>query len=55
MSWIRRIEQPESSGYLRTLHDRLEGPGGRVDNVTRAHGLRPHTREARLAPYTSAT
>ena len=43
MTWIRRIEYPESEGYLRELYDRVKGPGGNIDNVMKAHSLRPHT------------
>lgn len=51
MSWIRRIEFDESDGYLRELYDRVKGPAGNIDNVMKAHSLRPHTMEGHSALY----
>ena len=51
MSWIRRIEYEESSGALRALYDRVKGPAGNIDNVMKAHSLRPHTMEGHSALY----
>ncbi len=53
MTWIRRIEYPESSGHLRELYDRVKGPAGNIDNVMKAHCLRPHTMEGHSAIYKS--
>ena len=53
MSWIRRIEYDESDGPLRTLYDRVKGPAGNIDNVMKAHSLRPHTMEGHSALYKS--
>jgi uncharacterized peroxidase-related enzyme len=50
-AWIRLIPYDESEGYLRTLYDRVKGPDGRIDNVMKAHGLRPHTMEGHSALY----
>ncbi len=52
-AWIRLISYAESEGYLRTLYDRVKGPDHRVDNVMRAHSLRPHTMEGHSALYKS--
>jgi uncharacterized peroxidase-related enzyme len=52
-AWIRLIPYAESEGYLRTLYDRVKGPDDRVDNVMRAHSLRPHTMEGHSALYKS--
>ncbi len=52
-AWIRLIPYDESEGYLRTLYDRVKGPDGRIDNVMKAHGLRPHTMEGHSALYKS--
>jgi uncharacterized peroxidase-related enzyme len=52
-AWIRLIPYEESEGYLRTLYDRVKGPDGRIDNVMKAHGLRPHTMEGHSALYKS--
>ncbi len=53
MTWIRRIEYPESEGYLRELYDRIKGPAGNIDNVMKVHCLRPHTMEGHSAIYKS--
>jgi uncharacterized peroxidase-related enzyme len=49
--WIRRIEYQESSGHLRELYDRVKGPHDAVDDVMKAHSLRPHTMEGHSALY----
>lgn len=53
MSWIRVIDYDASTGYLRELYDRVKGPGNRIDNVMKAHSLRPHTMEGHSALYKS--
>jgi uncharacterized peroxidase-related enzyme len=50
-AWIRLVPYAESEGPLRTLYDRVKGPGGAIDNVMRAHSLRPHTMEGHSALY----
>lgn len=52
-AWIRLIPYAESEGQLRALYDRVKGPDDRVDNVMRAHSLRPHTMEGHSALYKS--
>jgi uncharacterized peroxidase-related enzyme len=52
-AWIRLVPYAESEGYLRSLYDRVKGPGGAIDNVMRAHSLRPHTMEGHSALYKS--
>lgn len=52
-AWIRLVPYAESTGHLRTLYDRVKGPDDRVDNVMRAHSLRPHTMEGHSALYKS--
>lgn len=51
--WIRTISDNDATGRLRTLYDRIRGPGGAIDNIMRVHGLRPHTMEGHLALYKS--
>ncbi len=51
MSWIRVVPEEEAGEPLRSLYDRVQGPGGRIDNVLRLHGLRPHTLEGHMALY----
>jgi uncharacterized peroxidase-related enzyme len=53
VSWIKQIPYEESNGRLRTVYDRIRGPGGEVDNVLAAHSLRPHTLQGHLALYKS--
>ena len=52
-SWIRMLQYEESTGYLRQLYDRVKGPAGSIDNVMKAHSLRPHTMEGHSALYKS--
>jgi uncharacterized peroxidase-related enzyme len=52
-AWIRMISAGDAEGYLRQLYDRVKGPEGQVDNVMKAHSLRPHTMEGHLAIYKS--
>lgn len=51
MTWIRTIAYDHSDGYLRDLYDRVKGPGGAIDNVIKAHSLRPHTLEGHVTLY----
>ncbi len=51
--WIRTISYARSTGYLRTLYDRVKGPNDNVDNVMKAHSLRPHTMEGHCGLYKS--
>jgi uncharacterized peroxidase-related enzyme len=50
-AWIRLVPYGESDGQLRVLYDRVKGPGGLIDNVMKAHSLRPHTMEGHSALY----
>jgi uncharacterized peroxidase-related enzyme len=50
-AWIRLVPYEESEGQLRVLYDRVKGPGGLIDNVMKAHSLRPHTMEGHSALY----
>jgi uncharacterized peroxidase-related enzyme len=52
-AWIRMIPATEAEGYLRQLYDRVTGPQGQIDNVMKAHSLRPHTMEGHLGLYKS--
>jgi uncharacterized peroxidase-related enzyme len=50
-AWITLVPYEESDGYLRKLYDRVKGPDNRIDNVMKAHSLRPHTMEGHSALY----
>lgn len=52
-AWIKLIDYADSTGPLRALYDRVKGPNDNVDNVMKAHGLRPHTMEGHSALYKS--
>jgi uncharacterized peroxidase-related enzyme len=43
----------EATGTLKTMYDKVTTPHGTVDNVMRAHSLRPHTMAGHLALYKS--
>ncbi len=51
MTWIETIDYDASDGKLRTLYDRIKGPGNNVDNIMLAHSLRPHTMEGHMYLY----
>ena len=51
MTWIRTVPYPEATGRLKTLYDRVKGPGDNVDNIMMAHSLRPHSMEGHMTLY----
>lgn len=51
MTWIKTIAYHEARGKLRQLYDRVMGPGGQIDNILLAHGLRPHSLEGHMNLY----
>lgn len=51
MVWIRMVEYEEATGKLRNLYDRVKGPGGQIDRILKAHGLRPHSLEGHMTLY----
>jgi len=53
MSWIRTIDRAAAQGRLRALYERLQGPGGRIDNIMKVHALRPHTLDGHMSLYRS--
>ena len=53
MSWIRIIDRAAAQGRLRALYERLQGPGGRIDNIMKVHALRPHTLDGHMSLYRS--
>ena len=52
-AWIRMIPLSEATGLLKTLYDKVTTPHGTVDNVMRAHSLRPHTMDGHVVLYRS--
>lgn len=53
MTWIETVPDEEASGTLRELYRRVRGPDGRIDNILRAHSLRPHTLRGHMTLYKS--
>jgi len=52
-AWIKMIDDGDAQGALKALYDQVRTPHGTVDNVMRAHSLRPHTMAGHLALYKS--
>ncbi|MGB0514342.1 MAG: carboxymuconolactone decarboxylase family protein [Wenzhouxiangellaceae bacterium] len=52
MTWIEVIEPEQAQGHLERIYKRASG-GGQVDQILRAHSLRPHTLEGHMALYRS--
>ena len=52
-AWIRMIPVDEATGTLKEMYDKARTPHGTVDNVMRAHSLRPHTMAGHMALYRS--
>ncbi len=54
MPWIETVPYAEATGRLKTLYDRVKGPGDNVDNIMAMHSLRPHSMEGHMALYKAA-
>jgi uncharacterized peroxidase-related enzyme len=52
-AWIEMIPESEATGVLREMYDGATTPHGTVDNVMKAHSLRPHTMAGHVALYRS--
>jgi uncharacterized peroxidase-related enzyme len=53
IAWISIVEPEDASGLLKELYEQVTTPHGTVDNVMKAHSLRPHTMAGHLALYRS--
>ncbi|MBI1743701.1 peroxidase-related enzyme [Candidatus Acetothermia bacterium] len=51
MTWIKTIDLNDVEGELKTLYDQVKTPSGHIDNILKAHSLRPRTLVAHLALY----
>ena len=51
MAWINTIALSEASGKLQKLYQRVAGPDGQIDNILKAHSLRPHTLTGHMTLY----
>lgn len=54
MSWIEVIEPNVAEGELRRLYEQVQSADGQVDNILKAHSLRPRTLSGHLALYKAA-
>jgi uncharacterized peroxidase-related enzyme len=52
-AWIRMIEPKDATGLLKELYAKVTTPHGTVDNVMKAHSLRPHTMDGHVVLYRS--
>jgi len=52
-AWIRMIPLEEATGKLAEAYAQVRTPHGTVDNVMKAHSLRPHTMQGHVALYRS--
>ena len=52
-AWIKTIELRDAKGALREMYERAKTPHGTVDNVMKAHSLRPHTMHGHIELYRS--
>jgi len=52
-AWIRMVPLEEATGDLAAAYQKVRTPHGTVDNVMKAHSLRPHTMEGHVALYRS--
>ena len=52
-AWIKMIPLDEATGKLKEMYDLALTPSGTVDNVMRAHSLRPHSMQGHLVLYRS--
>ena len=53
IAWIKTIEPEDASGPLVQAYEQAQTPRGTVDNVMKAHSLRPRSMEGHLALYRS--
>ncbi|GAB4190227.1 MAG: hypothetical protein OHK0024_30780 [Thalassobaculales bacterium] len=52
-AWIRMIPVEEATGFLKQMYDKVTTPHGTVDNVMKAHSLRPHSMDGHVVLYRS--
>lgn len=54
MTWIEIIEPENAKGRLKKLYEQVKTPEGHVDNILKAHSLRPSTLQGHLSLYKAA-
>ena len=50
-AWVHMIPLEEATGKLKEMYQLALTPSGTVDNVMRAHSLRPHSMQGHLSLY----
>jgi len=51
MFWIKHINYEEADKVLKSIYNRVKGPGNKIDNILMAHSLRPHSLTGHMALY----
>ncbi len=51
MTWIKTVKYEDADGKLRKIYDRVKSPDGQIDNILKAHSLRPHTLVGHMVLY----
>lgn len=49
--WIETVEYEAAGGRLKALYDRVRSASGQIDNILKAHSLRPHSLEGHMTLY----
>jgi len=52
-AWIEMIDLEDAQGEVLEMYELVKTPHGTVDNVMRAHSLRPHTMKGHVTLYRS--
>jgi uncharacterized peroxidase-related enzyme len=52
-AWIKMIDVADATGAVEEMYELVKTPHGTVDNVMRAHSLRPHTMKGHVTLYRS--
>ena len=52
-AWIKMIDVADATGAVEEKYELVKTPHGTVDNVMRAHSLRPHTMKGHVTLYRS--
>ncbi len=53
MTWIQTIEHEDADPDLKRTYERVSGKKGQIDNILKAHSLRPHTLVGHMTLYKS--
>ncbi len=51
MAWIKTIAYDSADPGLKRIYNRVKGPNNNVDNILKAHSLRPHSLTGHMALY----